>query len=155
MRRIVELLAVLALIAGCAQAPSPAAIDLADLRKPPSGTTLWGAFEGKVPCSGCERLKVALTLHQHSGSGAPASYVLELIHVGQGDDRAISTGTWTRSAPSPSGAGPTAIVRLDDAAPAGQRTYLAVGHAILLMLDERQEPQVGNAQHGFTLSRVG
>lgn len=154
MRHILGLLAVLALIAGCAQAP-PLAIDLAELRKPPSGTTLWGAFEGKVPCSGCERVKVAITLHQHSGSGEPASYVLELIHVGRGDERAISTGSWTRSAPFPSAAGPTAIVRLDASAPALQRTYLAVGQNILLMLDERLEPQVGDPQHGFTLSRIG
>jgi hypothetical protein len=39
---------------------SEAAEDLGALRSPPMGSHTYGVFEGKTPCSDCERIKVWL-----------------------------------------------------------------------------------------------
>ena len=118
----------------------------------PARSDLFGVFEGRVPCTGCERVKVRLTLS--ADDATPTDYVLELIHVGQGDERQVSEGSWRihgGAAPDPDA---TTYV-LDEQAPEGYRHYLAVGHDILLFLDDDGRLVVGDAGHSFTLSRTG
>lgn len=119
----------------------------------PQGSELYGTFEGRVPCANCERIKVGLTLHRRVGDASPATYVLQQIFVGIGNERHVSKGTWTIIRGS--AIDPDARVYLLDAhAPEEARRYMAVGDDLLLMLDDALVPRVGDAAHSFTLSRT-
>jgi hypothetical protein len=120
--------------------------------EPPAGSARFGIFEGKVPCSGCERIKMRLTLHRDEGDDSPTAYVLERIEVGRGNERLISRGTWTSAAGSPTA--PCATVVALDGSPDAFSRYLLLGTNLLLMLDQNLEPLVGNDVHSFTLSRT-
>ena len=84
----------------------------------------------------------------------PTDYVLELIHVGQGDERQVSEGSWQIESGAAVGQDATTYV-LDENAPEEYRRYLAVGDDILLFLDADGRLVVGDAGHSFTLSRTG
>jgi hypothetical protein len=120
--------------------------------EPPAGSVRFGIFEGKVPCSGCERIKMRLTLHRDERDDSPTVYVLERIEVGHGNERLISRGTWTTAEGSPTA--PCATVVTLDGSPDAFRRYLLLGTNLLLMLDQNLEPLVGNDVHSFTLSRT-
>jgi hypothetical protein len=120
--------------------------------EPPAGSVRFGIFEGKVPCSGCERVKMRLTLHRDELDDAPTAYVLERIEVGQGNDRLISRGTWAATAGPPTA--PCATVVALDGGPDDFSRYLLLGTNLLLVLDQDLEPRVGNEVHSFTLSRT-
>jgi hypothetical protein len=118
----------------------------------PAPPDVFGVFEGRIPCTGCERIKVRLTL---SSDGAePAGFRLELIHVGQGDERQVSEGEWWIESGAAHGPDATTYV-LDERAPDEFRRYLAVGDDILLFIDADGVLVVGDAGHSFTLSRTG
>jgi hypothetical protein len=118
----------------------------------PGPTDLYGVFEGRIPCVDCERVKVRLTLS--TDDAAPTDYVLELIHVGQGDARQVSEGSWRIESGAAADSDAATYV-LDEHAPEGYRHYLAVGDDILLFLDAAGRLVVGDAGHSFTLSRTG
>ena len=118
----------------------------------PGRADLFGVFEGRVPCTDCERVKVRLTLS--ADDAAPTDYVLELIHVGQGDERQVSEGSWRIESGAAADPDATTYV-LDEHAPEGYRRYLAVGDDILFFLDADGRLVVGDAGHSFTLSRTG
>jgi NlpE-like protein len=123
------------------------------LRLAPAGSARYGAFEGKVPCQEpCQKIKVALTLHQDARDQSPTRYLLERVYGGQGNDRHVSQGAWNRAASPRFGAG--SLVHLDGDSPEEFRHYLAVGENLLLILDKDGEPKVGNAAYSFTLSRT-
>jgi len=123
------------------------------LRMPPKGSVLCGVFEGKVPCEDCNKTKVALTLHWDAKDHFPTRYLLERVGVGKGDERHVSQGVWKRTLGSPYGKGP--VIRLGPEAPEGFRDFLMVGEDILLILDGKGRPRVGDATYSFTLSRTG
>lgn len=136
--------------AACGDADPPGAPP-PDLR-PPLGSTRYGIFEGKVPCDGCEKIKTRLTLHRSAQDNRPTTYVLERVSVGIGNERLIDTGAWTTS--SGSRVDPNSTVAMLDGGPEGFANYMMVGPNLLLMLDGRREPRVGNAVYSFTLSRT-
>lgn len=121
-------------------------------REPPSGSVRLGVFEGKVPCSDCNKVKVRLTLHRDAQTLAPTSYVLERINVGNDDARLITEGTWTTAVGSP--VDERLAVAVLATAPPGFTRYLMLGANLLLVLDDKLEPRVGNALYSFTLSRT-
>jgi hypothetical protein len=120
---------------------------------PPAGSELYGVFEGRTPCEGCDRVKLWLVLHRSAQDRSPTAYMLGRIYVGQGNDRHLTEGRWTSITGTPSD--PAAVLyRLDDAAPGEYARYLAIGPNILLLLDQNLEPRVGDASHSFALSRT-
>jgi hypothetical protein len=64
----------------------------------------------------------------------------------------VNQGTWQTTTGSPTAAD-AVLVQLNSAAPEFQR-FQRIGDDILLILDERDQPRVGDAQHSFTLSRT-
>jgi hypothetical protein len=140
-------------VAACSGETAAGDPDIATRRLPPPGSTLYGTFEGKVPCADCERTKMALTLHRDADDLTPTSYLLERIFVGEGDDRWVNEGRWENTAGIP-GAEDAVVCHLVDGSPPEVSNYLAIGDNLLLLLDENLEPKVGNAMHSFTLSRT-
>lgn len=136
-------------ISACDQDPEVAVPD----RSPPEGSVMYGAYEGKIPCTECERVKVRLTLHRDADDNSATTYVLERIFVGDGNDRLVTQGEWTEEVGAPVDPDGT-VVLLDTQTPDDFRRYLAVGDDLLLLLDSQLEPLVGNSQHSFTLSRT-
>src|SRR5262245_29546872 len=63
---------------------------------------LVGLFEGRFPCTSCERLKTAIALLQDPTTQAPAAYRMREVYVGQDDTPRDTVGTWTitRGAPA-------------------------------------------------------
>ncbi len=94
----------------------------------------------------------ALTLHRDAQTLAPTSYVLERINVGNDDARLITEGTWTTAVGSP--VDERLAVAVLATAPPGFTRYLMLGANLLLVLDDKLEPRVGNALYSFTLSRT-
>ena len=139
--------------AALAACGSEAAGDLGALRSPPMGSGTFGVFEGKTPCSDCERIKVRLTLFARPDRGTPTGYLLERIYVGKGDERTVDEGGWQTTTGSPTDADAVVVI-LNPTAPQEFRRFQRVGDNILLMLDDRCLPRVGDAQHNFTLSRT-
>lgn len=119
----------------------------------PGDSSVLGVFEGRIPCAGCERVKVRLILRQDPATKKPTTYVLERINVGEGDARHITNGTWEVSRGTQVDPGAT-VYRLSAEAPDGFRFYQAVDANILLFLDEDMRLKVGDASHGFTLSKT-
>jgi hypothetical protein len=122
------------------------------LRLPPEGSERHASFEGKVPCDGCNAMKIGLTLHTSREDQRPTTYVLERIGVGGGNDRLVSQGSWSR-APSRR-FGEATVIRLDERSPPDLRVFLALSDDVLIVADEDERPRVGTPQHGFALSRV-
>jgi hypothetical protein len=115
--------------------------------------SFFGVFEGRIPCAGCERVKVALVLYQDPLTQAPAKYVLERINVGKDNQRHIAKGNWTIARGTK--ADPAATVyRLGTDAPAGFRLYQAADKNILLFLNEDMSLKVGDAGHSYTLNKT-
>lgn len=115
--------------------------------------SFFGVFEGRVPCTDCERVKVVLILYQDPATKTPTTYVLERIDVGKGNERYITKGSWTTAHGTKTD--PEAVVyRLDTEAPEGFRLYQAIDKSILLFLKEDLSLKVGNAGHSYTLSKT-
>ena len=116
--------------------------------------TLLGVFEGRVPCTDCERVKVRLTLFQDAATREPTTYVLELIHVGLGDERQTTEGPWTIT--HGTATDDEAIVYgLGGDATDGYRQFQVADENILLFRGGDGSLTVGDASHSFTLSRTG
>ena len=103
--------------------------------------------------SDCERIKVRLTLFARPDRGTPTGYLLERICVGNGDQRTVDEGGWQTTTGSPTDADAVVVI-LNPTAPNEFRRFQRVGDNILLMLDDRGLPRVGDARHNFTLSRT-
>jgi len=131
----------------------PLTPELAELRGPPEGSCHHGGFEGKLPCVGCERVKVLLTLHLDLETRAPTTYVLERIHVGRGDARTITRGSWSRSVGT-SWDDDAVVYTLAGDTPDELSRWLALRDNLLLLLDPDLEPRVGDGAHNYTLSRT-
>jgi hypothetical protein len=118
------------------------------------GDPILAVFEGRIPCSleGCEKMKVGIVFYGKSATGAPSTYWLGTVAVALGNERAVTTGTWTI------GRGVQAypdapVYELDSAAPAELRWFWRVSDDILLPLDQDRTPKAGNSGWGTMLSR--
>jgi hypothetical protein len=119
-----------------------------------SGDPILGVFEGRIPCAveGCEKMKVGLVLYADRAAGTPTTYWLGVVAVAAGDERAISQRIWTIG--SGVKAYPDAVVyELGANAPADLRRYWRLNGDILLPLDQKRSPKVGNSALGYMLSR--
>lgn len=113
----------------------------------------FGRFVGRVPGEKNQPIKTALLLIKDPKSGKPATYILERILVGKGNDRHITKGKWSvrRGANNHPEA---EVYQLDAEAPEDFRNYWHVDKDLLLMLDRDLKVQVGTGAWSFTLSRL-
>jgi hypothetical protein len=118
-----------------------------------AGDPIAAVFEGRIPCAvaNCSRLKVGLVLYHDPRENSPTTYWLGILGT-RGDDRVVTTGRWTTRRGVADY--PDAVVyELDASAESELRYYWHVNDNILLTLDERMSPKVGNAAWGYMLSR--
>jgi hypothetical protein len=118
-----------------------------------NGDPIRAVLEGRIPCTvaDCARLKVQLVLYENRNDKTPSSYWLGLIGA-SGNDRVVRQGTW-RARHGVQGYPDALVYVLDDHADEDLRYFWRVNDKILLVLDERMNPKVGNAAWGYMLSR--
>ena len=138
----------------------------------PGGASFFGAFEGRVPCTGvarqlklsipgdCEKLKCRLTLFRDSATLEPATFMLRIVGGGEikwqdGHSYRLKElkGRWSVSKGLPSDPNAEAYtLNFDDP---GMQLYLLKGDDnVLFALDEKKAFRVGNGEYSYTLNRV-
>ena len=125
----------------------------------PSGASILGVFEGRLPCHeivleftkvppfpGCTKIKWRLTLYRDQNTGTPTTY----LYMGT---TTIREGSWTILQGTEND--PDAIVyqlQLDNS---GQPvSFLKADENHLFLMDGTQNLLVGNALFSYTLSRI-
>lgn len=125
------------------------------------GDPLMAVYESRVPCldeqgratPGCEKVKVALVLYRDAASGAPTTYLLGRVYVGDDSGRIETAGRWSIGAGT--ALDPAArVYELDASAPADFRSYWVVSDDILFILDRDRHPRLGDAGYGYALNRT-
>lgn len=162
--RVAIWLSALMLLAACSMART--GVLLAEAWYPErnaAGDPLMAVFESRFPCldeearsiADCQRVKVALAIYRDAGTGAPTSYLMSRVYVGdeRSDDRRLSAGalTLTEGAPFDYRA---QVYRLDSGAPPEFRSFWRVSDDILFLLTSDGRPRVGDAGHSYALNRV-
>jgi hypothetical protein len=125
-----------------------------------------GVFEGRIPCvemimalhkisaSGCQRVKLRLTLQQSTETQASATFELLSVYVGTGDTQYNASGTWTIL--QGANADPEALVyQLNPNGSEQPIFFLRADDNHLFLLDSELNLMVGDALMSFTLSRAG
>jgi hypothetical protein len=143
----------IAAFAACAAPPSDAELDA--LRAAPAGSAEFASYAGRVPCGdapeGCQRVKVALTLHRAVADGAPTAYVLEWIHVGVDDLRHTASGTWTERT-GLDWDDDARVYELSDGGEHGFDAFLVVQERVLVFLDDDLDVRLGDEGYAYALS---
>jgi hypothetical protein len=118
-----------------------------------SGDPILAVLEGRIPCStaSCNMRKVTLVLYETKKERAPATYWLGLVGI-HGNDRVVFQGNWeTRRGVT--GYPDALVYALDSNIDGDLRFFWRVDDNVVLPLDERMSPKVGNAGWGYMLSR--
>jgi hypothetical protein len=98
-------------------------------------------------------MKVALVLYRERETDAPTTYWLGSIGVGDGNnDRTVRQGN-VKLRQGVEDYPEATVYELDSNADPDLRLYWRVNKDILLPLDEKLSPKVGNAAWGYMLSR--
>lgn len=156
-------------VVGCAGEMQETDPVLEALRAPPKGSARYGMFGGHTPCDEpCEKLKVAITLHEDAVDGTPTTFLLERVFVADGNIRHVSEGTWellpapdwfpqatvlkTTDEASPNSILPEDTDRL--ATPGDFSIWMILRDNVLVLLDDELEPRVGDGSESWTLDRV-
>jgi hypothetical protein len=126
--------------------------DVSTQREIPTGSEVYGVFEGRSPCAGiaelfgeqprseCIKVKWRIFLYHDPASGNPTTYRIQ----GRPD------GKWRLIKGMP-GNPSASIIVLETVKP----YYLLKGDEnVLFMLDENKKFRVGNANFSYTLNRV-
>ena len=138
----------------------------------PMGSSVFGVFEGRPPCTGiatqlnittptdCEKLKWRLTLHQDPVKLQPSGFTLlisgagdEVKQTGSSYRQILLKGKWgiLKGIKSNSVA---EVYKLEFDKP-GTDFYLLKGdNNVLFVLDENKEFRIGNSDFSYTLNRV-
>ena len=145
--------------------PAAASTDLATPSPLTSGASSPGVFEGRVPCvetvmalhnisaSGCQRIKLSLTLQQNTETGAPTTFELLSVYVGTGDTQYTASGTWAIL--QGANTDPEALVyQLNPNGSQNPILFLKADDNHLFLLDSDFNLMVGDALMSFTLSRA-
>jgi hypothetical protein len=117
-----------------------------------SGAPILVVLEGRIPCATavCNMRKVTLVLYE-TKEGAPATYWLGVLGT-HGNDREVFQGHWdTRRGVT--GYPDAVVYALDSNTDGDLRFFWRVNDNVVLPLDERMSPKVGNAGWGYMLSR--
>jgi hypothetical protein len=116
-----------------------------------NGDPIRAVFEGRIPCSDCDRLKVQLVLYERANERAPTTYWLGIVGT-SGNDRLVTQGTWEIRR-GVEGYPEALVYALDQHADEDVRYFWRVNDNILLLLDRRMSPKAGNGAWGYMLSR--
>jgi len=120
-----------------------------------AGDGILAAYAGRVPCEipQCNMMKLALVLYHDRATGHPTTYWLGYIGVGDGDnERTVREGR-VKVRTGIAGYPAANVYELDANSGSDLRLYWQVNEDILLPLDNRRNPKIGNAAWGFMLSR--
>ena len=125
-----------------------------------TGSTLFGMFGGRTPCTslvralhitlhdGCQRLKWRVTLLQNASTHEPTRYKIEgsLHHTAREGAWRIVRGTATDAN--------AVVYQLDGTATEAPMLLWKADDNVLFLLDERKQPLVGTIDFSYTLSRA-
>jgi hypothetical protein len=118
-----------------------------------SSAPILAVLEGRIPCASnaiCNMRKVTLVLYEKK-EAAPATYWFGVVGT-HGNDRTVFQGNWeTRHGVT--GYPDALVYALDSNVDGDLRFFWRVDDNIVLPLDERMSPKVGNAAWGYVLSR--
>ena len=122
-------------------------------------TVAVAVFEGRTPCgaiangftgfpsANCQKIKWRLTLFHDAGTRRPSAFLYE-------GTRTSRRGSWAIERGTPFD--PDARVHRLTPAPSGKPLLLlSVDDKVLLLLDERLHPVVGDASWSYALNRIG
>lgn len=128
-----------------------------------NGDSLQNVYESRVPCldaeakarPACQRVKLALAIYNDVKTGAPNSYQMSRVYVGDGlgDVRLLNSGSLLlgKGAAFDSEA---IVYRLDANAPADFRVFWQVSSDIVFVLDAEEQPRLGDTGYGYALNLV-
>lgn len=148
------------LVTGCSFEETPANVPPWYPATNENGDPIFAVFFNRLPCPDCKmppgppsKIKFQLVLYKDRETQAPTTYKMARVYAAQGPtDRIINEGTWTITQGTKSD--PQAIVyQLDANAPDEFRSYLVISDDILFILDQEQQPRVGNGFYSYTLNR--
>lgn len=117
------------------------------------GDPLFGVYEGKAPCEDCNAIKIGLALYRDDKTWAPTTYKLVRVYVGKSDEQHASEGAWKVEG-DVEGYPDSVVYDLDANAPGDLGSYWAINDDLLLILDKKGRPRVGNAGFGYLLNRT-
>src|SRR5262245_36362000 len=89
-------------VGGCHSHVTPFVNDpsVIQLRHASAGEEAVGNFAGRIPCDGCDKIKILLSLFRNGADHSPARYQLE--RVGEdGNARITTRDTWTQTTGRP------------------------------------------------------
>jgi len=160
MQRFMTLLAITVLnVSACAQTamsgnqPFPTTIPAGI----PTGRTVYGAFEGRIPCKeiskqlnvatsdACTKRKISILLYQDPATQSPTTFKVSGLGTAVGD------GQWHILKGMPGNAN-AVVYQLDIGK---EKLYLFKGDDnVLFVLDKDKNFLLGNAEFSYTLNRV-
>lgn len=119
------------------------------------GDPLFGVFEGRAPCGNedCSALKIGLALYRDDVTWVPTTYRLVRVYVGKSGEQHVSEGGWKVEG-DVEGYPDSMVYELDANAPAELRSYWAINDDLILILDKKGRPRVGDAAFGYLLNRT-
>ena len=133
----------------------------------PADTSIAGVFEGRTPCNsalreineipanGCGIVKCRLTLYLDAKTHEPATFLLQTVYVGNGDDNKYSvTGKW-KLMQGPEHDPAAVFYQLEPGSPKSQTIFklLKADNNILFFLDNDNNFLVGDQYTSYTLNR--
>jgi len=118
-----------------------------------NGDPIFAVFEGRIPCTDCQVIKLGLALYEDPKTNTPTTYEMSRLFVGKGNDRTVNEGKWLIT--SGTKLDPQAVVyQLDSNAPQEFRSFWAIDQDILFILDQAMNPRVGNGAWSYVLDRT-
>jgi hypothetical protein len=118
-----------------------------------AGDPVLYVFESRVPCSDCERIKLALAIYGNQQSRIPTTYQMARVYVGKSNDRLINKGNLTVKLGTALDSSNT-VYQLATGAPVDFQNFWKINDSILFVLDDKLNPKVGNAGQGYVINRV-
>lgn len=118
-----------------------------------TGDSFLAAYESRIPCGDCERLKFALVVYGDIITKVPSSYMMARVYVGKNNDRIINSGIMSAFSGTVINTADT-VYRLDTNAPDEYKLFWRINNDLLFILNDNLTPKVGDAGHGYALNRV-
>ena len=118
-----------------------------------NGDAVLAVFESRIPCSDCERLKLALAVYGNAQTNLPSTYMMSRIYVGKNNDRVSNSGKMIVTQGTSLDPLHT-VYKLTSGAPVEYQFYWKINEDLLFVLDANLTPMVGDAGHGYVLNRI-
>lgn len=117
-----------------------------------SGELVKAVYESRVPCSDCQRLKLAVAFYAKPQDSIPSSYIMSRVYVGKSDDRHTDKGNVVLKYGTSLDSNHK-VYQLTNAVN-NFKNFWQMTDSLLFVLDDKFSPRVGDAGQGYVLNRV-